>query len=156
MTQNFFDKAVYEKLKQRFNSIGPDAKPQWGIMNPAQMFRHLQLENDLALGRYKGKDHSNFFTSWSFKMVIRGKMPLPTLVSKLRMVPAIPELNVVKSGMPVADFQTEKNNLFTSFTELTQAEHFSNLHPAIGKMTPEEWGLFYYWHTDYHFRQFGV
>ncbi|MBK6622648.1 MAG: hypothetical protein IPH04_22610 [Saprospirales bacterium] len=138
----FFDPETSEKILQRLEFLQADTKPNWGIMKPAQMLKHLQLENDLALGKYSGKDHSNFFTEWAFKMVIKGRMPLPTLFSKMRMVPAIPELNIVKSNITVEDFETEKVNLKKSFSDLLNASQLSDLHPAIGKMNREEWMRF--------------
>jgi oxepin-CoA hydrolase / 3-oxo-5,6-dehydrosuberyl-CoA semialdehyde dehydrogenase len=156
MAQNFFSPTVSKALLLRLEKLSSEMKPQWGILNPSQMLRHLQLENDLALGNYKGPDYSNFFREKAFKLVIAGKMPLPTIFSKLRLVPAIPELDVVKSKIEVDSFETEKEKLFFQFRQLLQCENLANLHPAIGKMTKEEWGLFYAWHTDYHLKQFNL
>lgn len=30
------------------------------------------------------------------------------------------------------------------------------VHPTFGPLTPREWGMLVYKHTDYHFRQFGA
>lgn len=154
--EQFFNPTTNQKLLERLERLNPVARPAWGIMNAAQMLKHLQLENDLALGRYTGKDHSNLFKEWGFKMVIKGRMPLPSLFSKMRMVPAIPELDVVKSKMRVEDFETERTKLTQSFHDLLAVKETAPLHPAIGKMSREEWSLFYYWHTDYHFKQFNI
>lgn len=156
MNKTIFNAQESEALLQRLDHLSAGTKPGWGIMTPAQMLKHLQLENDLAIGRYRGKDHSNFATEWAFKMVIKGKMGLPMVFRKLRLVPAIPELDVVKSNAPVGDFEVEKVNFKNNFKELLGLQHLHDLHPAIGKMSREEWGLFYAWHTDYHFKQFGI
>lgn len=156
MQANFFNPSVSHHLLQRLQSLSPDAKATWGIMSPAQMLRHLQLENDLALGHYQGKDYSNFMREWAFKMVIKGKMSLPSIFSKMRLVPAIPELDIIKSGIAVGSFDEEKEKVMAQFQQLLHTKSLSTLHPGIGKMNREEWGLFYGWHTDYHFRQFGI
>ena len=156
MKHNFFNSEISGQLLIRLQKLAAGSKPIWGIMTPAQMLKHLQLENDLALGNYKGKDHSNFLRELAFKQVIKGNMPLPTLFSKMRLVPAIPELNVVKSGVKVGDFEEEKEKTFQQFEELLKAKKLGTLHPGIGKMNREEWGFFYAWHTDYHPKQFGL
>lgn len=156
MANNIFKSAVADGLFQRLEQLTADAQPKWGIMTPAQMLKHLQLENDLAIGRYKGKDYSNFAKEWAFKMVFRGRMGLPMIFRKFRMVPAIPELDVVKSDISVGDFDIEKARFKSNLNELLDLKQLHDLHPAIGKMTREEWGLFYAWHTDYHFTQFGI
>ncbi len=153
---NFFQASQSAALLRRLENLSENATAQWGIMRPAQMLKHLQLENDLALGRYKGKDYSHFLREKTFKMVIKGYLPLPTIFSKMRLVPAIPELDVIKSGVEVGDFFTEKKNLLAQFEALLQAKTLANLHPGIGKMNREDWGFFYAWHTDYHLKQFGV
>lgn len=156
MQQNFFNSETYHSLLARLEKLRSSDRPKWGIMNPAQMFKHLQLENDLALGNYHGKDHSNFLREKAFKLVIKGIMPLPAVFSKLRMIKAIPELDVVKSKIPVHSFEQEKKTLLVQFDKLFHAQKFAGLHPAIGKMNREEWGYFYVWHTDYHLKQFGL
>lgn len=156
MKNNFFNPDNNRAFMLRLENLTENATPKWGIMTPVQMLKHLQLENDLALGKYRGKDHSNFFREWAFKLVISGKMVLPMIFRKMRMVPAIPELDVVKSKIPVGSFEEEKQTLKQQFEELRQTEKLAILHPAIGKMNKEEWGWFYDWHTDYHFQQFGV
>ena len=156
MKQDFFNSEISGQLLLRLHKLTATAKPNWGILTPAQMLKHLQLENDLALGNYKGKDYSNFLREWTFKQVIKGNMPLPTLFSKLRMVPAIPELDVIKSGVKVGSFEEEKEKTFRQFEELLHERNLGTLHPGIGKMNREEWGFFYAWHTDYHLKQFGL
>lgn len=156
MAKDFFHPDTSAALLHRLQQLQPDAKRRWGVMTPAQMLRHLQLENDLALGRYQGKDYSHFLREKAFKLVIKGVMPLPTIFSKMRLVPAIPELDVLKSGVKVEAFEAEKERTVKQFGELLAAKTLSNLHPAIGKMNREEWGFFYAWHTDYHLKQFGL
>jgi hypothetical protein len=156
MRANFFTSTIYRSLLERLDQLLPNSKPRWGILSPAQMLKHLQLENDLALGNYQGHDYSNFFREKAFKLVISGKMPLPFVFSKLRLVAAIPELDVVKSKVPVGSFKYEKEKLLVQFTELIQCNNLANKHPAIGKMNTEEWGMFYAWHTNYHLTQFNL
>ena len=156
MTKSIFHPTTAAALFQRLKRLQPDALPKWGLMTPAQMLKHLQLENDLALGRYRGRDYSNFLREKTFKLVIEGVLPLPAIFSKMRMVPAIPELDVLKSGVTVESFEVESDRLHRQFEELLAAETLSNLHPGIGRMNREEWGFFYAWHTDYHLKQFGL
>jgi hypothetical protein len=151
-----FKPETAQALLARLQGLRAEAQPRWGIMSPAQMLRHLQLENELALGRYRGKDYSHFLREKAFKWVIKGVFPLPTVFSKMRLVPAIPELDVLKSGVKVEAFEVEKERLLRQFDELLTAPALSHLHPGIGKMNREEWGFFYAWHTDYHLRQFGL
>lgn len=138
MKDSIFQPEVAAGLLQRLDQLQANAKSEWGILTPAQMLRHLQLENDLALGRYRGKTYTNFFKEKAFKMVIRGTMPLPTIFSKMRLVPAIPELDVVKSGIEVEPFEVERERLRRQFDELLHASDLADLHPAIGKMNREE------------------
>lgn len=154
--ENFFNENVKNGFTQRLEKLQANTKPKWGIMTPSQMLKHLQLENDLALGKYKGKDYSNFFREWAFKQVIKGKMPLPMIFSKMGMVPAIPELDVIKSNVKTGNFELEKSNFLKSLDDLLNAIELSSLHPGIGKMNRDEWSFFYSWHTNYHFTQFGI
>lgn len=156
MTASIFTSSVVQSLLERLDCLDANARPNWGVLSPAQMLKHLQLENDLALGQYQGHDYSNIFKEWAFKMVFKGNMGLPMIFRKLRMVQAIPELDVLKSGVVVADFETEKAKFIKQFAELCACSKTADLHPAIGKMSREEWGQFYAWHTDYHLTQFGV
>lgn len=156
MVLDFFNRETYQDLTARMHRLTPEAKPRWGILNPAQMLKHLQLENELALGLYRGKDYSNPWRQWAFKRVITGKMPIPQVFSKLRMIQAIPELDVIKSQQPIGSFTEEKKICLNQFENIIHASRLADLHPAIGKMSYRDWGYFYGWHTDYHLKQFGV
>ena len=154
--KNFFETSVHQALFERLQHLKADSKPKWGILTPAQMLKHLRLENDLALGNYTGKDYSNIAREWTFKQVTKGNMPLPNFLSKLRLIPAIPELYVIKSKVKVEDFDTEKSRLMAQFQALVHTKNFANLHPRIRRMNATDWGFFYTWHTDYHLRQFDI
>lgn len=83
-------------------------------------------------------------------------MPLSNFLSKLRLIPAIPELDVIKSNIKVEDFDTEKLRLMAQFQALLHTKNFANLHLGIGRMNTTDWDFFYTWHNNYHLRQFDI
>ena len=40
---NFFDSGVKEKFIEHLKSIDENSKPLWGVMNAAQMIKHLDI-----------------------------------------------------------------------------------------------------------------
>jgi hypothetical protein len=135
---------------ERINKLTPQSRALWGKMNVAQMFVHLQLISQMALGEVKFKQSilSIFFASIAKKMLINNK-PFP------KNLMTDPNLVIVEEK----EFEDEKNKLIIlikKFQSLHSDKLKDSVHPIFGKLTFKEWDTLQWKHVDHHLRQFGV
>lgn len=156
MRKSIFDPAVKAEVLQRLEKLNHDTVPQWGVMKPNQMLRHLIEANKIATGEITSANRSNFFTRTLIrKFVLDAKVPSLNMIKK-RPIVTFPEINIVERGIHSAEFNTEKQNLIKDIDRVLAAKEFVPRSPLIGKMSRENWGQLGYSHIHYHFTQFGV
>jgi hypothetical protein len=148
MKPSMYSPEVYRETVRRIEAITPETKRLWGTMNAAQMLAHIDILFQQALG----------------KMPIRR---IPWLLKKFLKWYILSPKPFKKSERTGPDWETagaEKNFAHEKSSVLANLKEvfgrgpggIPDEHPAMGKITAEEWGFNLWKHTDHHLRQFGV
>jgi hypothetical protein len=135
----------------RLNALKGDEKAAWGKMNVNQMVSHLVQVGTFPF-EVSMPDRSNFLSRKVIKPLVLYVMPMPKEVT----VPA--ELSQVEDGRRPQDFEADRQLVVEAISKLgtIAADQDCQSHPFFGKLTPKEWGVLAYKHTDHHLKQFGV
>jgi len=143
------DPADRAAILTRLDRLQTTSTPRWGRMNVAQMLSHLCDSCRMALGDMPVKSR-NFRLAHGFpvKHLMLYVLPFP------KSAPTAPEL----LSSTAESFDGERDRLkrliarMDPLTDGTRAKE----HPLFGALTPDEWGVLGYKHSDHHLRQFGV
>jgi hypothetical protein len=146
--ESFFEESTYNYLRERLASIPADARPKWGKMDAAQMFKHCQYPLQIAMGKEKMKLASNWFVKTFFKKSLYSDKPYR------RNLPTVKNFKVIEDK----DFQSEKEKLDQWMQELWYDRDNDNRrpHPVFGNFTKDQWGKMQWKHLNHHLEQFGV
>ena len=156
MKKSIFDSKVRSELASRLDKLAETTVPQWGTMKPAQMVHHVYMSTDIASGKLKLGDRSNFFTKTILRyFMLSGMVPSRKQLEK-RPPQTFEEINMVKANIPYDDLNTERNRLKQQWEQIAALNNFPDRHPLIGKMSHDNWGQQLYSHANYHLTQFGV
>ena len=148
--KNIFNSMHSEEVLKRIDQLTPNAQPQWGKMNVAQMLAHCSAFQDIAMG--------NSFPprGWLGKLVGRFAKPIMYNDKTLpRNMSTIPTILIADDR----DFEREKEQLkekIILFQNNGPEKCTPHPHPFFGKLTSEQWGIGVYKHLDHHLTQFGV
>ncbi len=139
-----------DDYQRRVQSIGPDATPQWGRMNPHEMMTHLARMFEITLGHVQLPDQSNVFTRTVLRWIVldwpwpKGKVKAPDSFTP----------------PPERDFEQEKQRVIELMREFIEVAETApdRLHPSpiLGRLSARQWCKLQGKHTDHHLRQFGV
>ncbi|RMF64621.1 MAG: DUF1569 domain-containing protein, partial [Bacteroidetes bacterium] len=144
---SLYDPAVYRDVLARIERLRPDARPQWGRMNAAQMLAHCAEIVEV----YNGKPLGTM--PWYVRLgaglvrrMVMSRLPYP---KGLRTHPQF---------MPPAtsDFEAEKARLLEALETFMSLKEIPCQHPLFGELGEEEKGWSMYKHLDHHLTQFGV
>lgn len=148
MPNTLWNESARQELIQRLTNLSPDAAPLWGKMNAPRMLSHIGSSFRMAKGELITAPKNLPFRYPVIKQLIVYWLPFP------KGAPTAPELlsrTVVDWDENVDDVRSQ----IESFATRQRDGHWGH-HPAFGSLTPREWGVLGYRHTDHHFRQFGV
>ena len=149
--KNLFDSANIAEIRSRIDALTPASRPLWGKMGPAQAMAHVAMSFELALGERRPPR----------MMVGRviGALIKPKAFGNddpmFKNSPTVPGLVVQDSR----DFDVERarlRDLIDRFVEGGPAACTRHPHAFFGVLSPEEWAILMYKHTDHHLRQFGA
>lgn len=150
--ENLFNPSDYQAIIVRFNDISPLSQRCWGKMEVNQMIVHLKDQLDIALGNKPamaqgpvilrtslGRWISLYFLSWG-----KGKIATPI------------EMDALKNGMIVTDFESDKHLLLVRLQEFISTSNSFAEHPFFGKINNKDWGRLAWKHINHHLLQFGA
>ena len=138
---------VYEEVRGRIETLEPDATPEWGEMNVAQMLAHcVEVQKVMNDGPLED-------TPWYLRLA--GPLLKPLLLADRPFRPSLPTHPQYEIG-PDRDFETEKRRLLEALAAFRARGRAGIDHPILGRLSPEETGWGAYKHLDHHLRQFGV
>ena len=144
--------ARQEEIARRLRALTESDVACFGRMNVSQMLWHLRGAFRMALQREPCRRRfSPLRGPWGRYLVLKSSLPWRAGY------PTLPELDVLRVGVPVAEFiriQDEVIDLELEFVEAAPEELLRE-HPFLGKMGRESWMRWGYRHTDHHLRQFG-
>lgn len=148
---NLYEPSRVAELRQRLARLQSDSRAHWGKMTVSQAMAHCAAAFENALGDKKPA-----------RMFI-GRIIGP-LIKRL----AIGDDKPIKRNSPTApaliitderDFDSERRRLDALIARFAaEGAQGCTRHPHtfFGRMTPDEWAVLMYKHTDHHLRQFGV
>lgn len=148
--KNIFNSIHSVEVLKRIDQLTPNAHPQWGKMNVAQMLAHCSAFQDIAMG--------NSFPPRGWLGIIVGRFAKPIMYNNKtlpRNMSTIPTILIAD----VRDFEREKEQLkqkIILFQNNGPEKCTTHPHPFFGKLTSEQWGIGVYKHLDHHLTQFGV
>lgn len=148
--KTLYDATATSNLQRRIAALGPQNARRWGTMTAAQAMAHCALGMEFALGeKIPPRMLLGRIIGGLIKPLALGAMPMR------RNVPTASVLIVTDER----ELETEKQRLaalverFASGGPPACTRH---AHTFFGKMTPDEWAILMYKHTDHHLRQFGA
>ncbi|MBI2297863.1 MAG: DUF1569 domain-containing protein [Armatimonadetes bacterium] len=144
---NILEEADRELLRRRLAALQPDAQPQFGRFTAPQMVCHQLDAIDLYLGRTT--IHVPLVMRMMARLMKRKILYAPWPKGKVQ---APPSLLATQPGEWAADVQ----RLDQAIAAFAQPPERWPVHPVLGPLTAEEWGVFIDHHFDHHFTQFGV
>ena len=140
-----------EQLKNRFNKLNNDSRPQWGKMDAAQMLAHCCVTYEMIYDNIHPVPPA--FKRWILRLLIK---PIVTGTKSYPQSSRTAPEFIINGNK---DFNKEKSRLF-EYMQKTQelgASHFEGKSShSFGKLTSSEWNNMMYKHLDHHLRQFGV
>ena len=148
--KTLFDRATYEDVLRRVESLQPDSPRQWGKMSAAQMLEHNARCLEMAIGRnYQKQALLGKMIGWMFRGQFVGDKPFG------KNGPTGP--GFVVHGEPDFLRTREKvNALLAELHALDEKGCDGKIHGFFGTMTGAEWGITQFKHMDHHLRQFGA
>ncbi len=147
--EGFLTKNNLDHFIQRTDKIQEKSSANWGKMDAAQMFQHLN------------KSVQSLFEENKVKRMFLGR-----IIGKLILKKAIKDKKPISKNSPTApsfvsdnsvDFNKEKNTwkmYLEKFAKLTESDLEGKIHPFFGKMTGNQWNVLIYKHVDHHLKQF--
>lgn len=148
--KSLYDKAAFDAIIKRIESVQLGTQRQWGKMDPAQMLAHCTAALEVPAGK-------------AFpRRVLIGRILGPLFKGRF-----LGEQEFTKNSPTAAtyivadprDLNMEKDRLIRlvrEFVEGGEAGCSAHPHTFFGKLTPHEWGVTMYKHLDHHLRQFGA
>jgi hypothetical protein len=135
--------AILERLRR----VRPDAQAKWGTLDAPRMLCHVADQMRVALGDIPSKPKHSLISRTLVKNIVvntglkppRGK--IQTAPEMLTSRPSSWDADL-SACVPLID-RVAKGNA-------------NAVHPAFGRLSPEEWGRLCWKHLDHHLTQFGV
>ena len=149
--KNLFQQEAVQEIQGRIARITAANERQWGKMGPAQALAHCSRTMEWAVGDVHPKR--------AFLGRIFGPMAKSRFVDKDipigRNSPTDKTL-IIKEDCDMAVEKQRLSGLLDRFAAGGPAGCTTHPHSFFGKLTPEEWAVLAYKHTDHHLRQFGA
>ena len=147
---SMFEQEGYQEVVDRIDHLEADQAAQWGKMNVAQMLNHCQKAFEIPLG-YSTIKPPGGIMKLAFKLFKHTLYNDKPWGKGLRTAPEF----IIKDEK---NFEVEKQQLLKLAEEFHSKgpDHPWPVHPAFGKLSPEQWGKMQYKHLDHHLRQFGA
>ena len=149
MVQNLMLESAYNDIHKRIENLQATNVRQWGKMDIAQMVAHCNVSLEQAIGKVPPQDKSNFLSKTLIKWVVLNKKPFG------KNLPTVPSALITDER----SFEIEKKRLIQNieifYAKLQKIGELES-HPAFGKLSKEDWGLFMWKHLDHHLNQFSA
>lgn len=156
MAASIFDERERSALFARLDRLRAQDRPQWGVMNAAQMVRHLREAIRMYTGELESPDRSTWRTRTLFRwMTLAGIMPPKAMLMKSP-PRTFKVIDVVRSGITAGELDEERRLLRASTEAAIRDQRWAARHPLFGRMSATDWGRLMHTHMAYHLRQFGV
>jgi hypothetical protein len=148
--KSLFDKAAYDEIMNRINSLTPASQRIWGKMEVSQMMAHCKEAFKVPLSDKKYPSIlMGTLLGWMMKSKLYNESPWG------RNLPTAPNF-LIKDQREFDKEKKELTDLINEFYTRGEGNVGKFPHPFFGKLTQEQWGKSMYKHLDHHLTQFGV
>jgi hypothetical protein len=145
------DPGVLEGLLARLAKLHEKRPRAWGKMTAHEMMCHLADSFAVGLGERAAQSRE----TWMLRTIGR-RIALHTTLAWPKSIPTMPEVQSGLGGTCPSDFEADRERLVQLMRRFAAADAKYGPHPALGKLTREEWLIWGYRHTDHHLRQFAL
>ena len=140
-----------DALVARLEKLHEKRPRAWGKMTPHEMLCHL---NDSFLGVLGERPVSSVET-WSSRTIVK-YIALHTKLAWPKGTPTRPEVDQTKGGTKPTEFDRDREQTIALLRRFASPDALRVKHPFFGALTPDEWMIWGYRHTDHHLRQFAL
>ena len=147
---NLYEPATVESMRARVARISTGGQKQWGKMTAAQAMAHCAVGFEMALGEQKAPRMllGRLFGGIAKRSALNEK-PLP------KNSPTSPAF-IITGDRDLPRECERLSVLIARFAAAGPAGCTTHPHAFFGPLTPREWAILMYKHTDHHLRQFGA
>ena len=148
---SLLDPGVAEATRARVAQLEADTPRRWGKMDAARMLCHLTDAFRVALGEQEVPAKWTPFRFYPLRWLFAYTLPWP----KGR----LPTMKEFLSTKPAAEFARDVeawNAALDRFLARARSAEPLSPHPAMGRLSNQEWAKLSWFHHDHHLRQFGV
>jgi len=149
--KSIFDETAFKEIKQRVESLQPDANAVWGKMDVAQMLAHCSVAAEMILGKIPYVDKSTIISRTLIRWLVLSALRKGDFG---RDKPTLHELKIEGAR----NFELEKKRLLKNLEEAFYTGKRAQIgpHPFFGKFSNSEWGQLKYLHFNHHLSQFSA
>ena len=145
------DQGAVDSLIERLNKLHPERPRAWGRMTPNEMICHLCDAFEVALGERPFVPAETWMQRTVFKYIA-----LRTSYVWPKGLKTRPEVEQGIGGTRPVTLDSDRARLVVLMRRFAGPGARYGKHPGFGAMTPEEWLIWGYRHTDHHLRQFAL
>jgi len=148
MANSFWDADTRQSLMIRVHKLTPDAVPAWGTMDARKMLSHITDVCRMASGELPVTSKGGLLRYWPIPDLVIYALPWP------HGAPTSPE--VIERS--VGDWEAGLHAFDVATGQLVDKATVGSLpdHPALGRLTNDQWGALMARHLDHHLTQFKV
>lgn len=147
MARSLYTAADRQALLARLDQLRPEARPLWGAMTAPKMVAHLTEAFRMPHGELQMRPWFVPFRGLVRRLVLY-VLPFP------KSAPTAPEL-LARAPVSWPEDLARLRSLIADGTPPDPAVRIGE-HPIFGALSPDDWGVLLYKHTDHHLRQFGL
>ncbi|HTJ48112.1 MAG TPA: DUF1569 domain-containing protein [Cyclobacteriaceae bacterium] len=150
MRKNLLDSLVAQEIIDRAQKLTPDANNLWGKMNVTEMLYHCNMANNFIF------EDKVIYKRPTFKQRLLKFICFKVLVRLPRNNKQPVRINS-KGKVKETEFIHHRNLFIETIDKFPkQNQTITSMHPRLGYLTNQEWGIIAWMHMDHHLRQFGV
>lgn len=149
--RNLFDPERAEEVKARLAGLQPTSTRLWGKMTAPQALAHCCASFQMALGdtRPPRKLIGRLIGGFIKPLALGDDAPMR------RNSPTVDAM-IISGERDLAVERARLVGFIDRFVAGGAAGCAVHPHPFFGPLTPEQWAILMYKHTDHHLRQFGA
>ena len=144
----------FDLLNDRFSSLEENKFPKWGKMNSIQMIIHCNNFIEVSLGYQKISLWTKLFGRLFGKLFLKYLQSIDFDINKYpKNSKTLREFKPVISDK---SFSFEKNKLKENIKKVMGIKSHYIIHNIYGEIETSLFKKLVYFHTSYHFNQFGI
>ena len=144
----------FDSLIDKLNYINEETYPKWGKMNSFQMINHCNNFIEVSLGNQKISHWTRLFGRLFGKLFLKYLKSLDFDINKYpKNSKTLKEFKPINSD---ESFLSQKNRLTENLNIVKELKPHYTFHNIYGNIETNLFKKLVYFHTSYHFNQFGI